>query len=337
MFPRPVEPDGTAPPTKPKVLLVDDHPDILKSTSRLLSLDFEVVGTASDGYQAVDAAQRLDPDLITLDITMPGRDGFQTAQDLAQIGTRARILFLSMHESNDYVAEGFRSGGRGYVLKTRLHLDLANALQRVLAGQLFVPSLGSLLAIDENITGHAALFYDDDCGFVEGVSSLLSTSLRRGDVVAVTSTQRTRAGIAERLRADGWNVGESGEFGHYRATDTAAALSSVMTNGHPDAERIRERLVELERVRVMGPRGADTRMTFVGDMAALLVAEGNVEAALEMERVWNDLTSTLPFLTICAYPMSPFEGADGRVFPHLCAEHFAIAHAPESASRSLRM
>ena len=148
----------------------------MKSTSRLLSFDFDVVGTASDGYQAVEAAQRLDPDLIALDITMPGRDGFQTAQDLVQIGTRARIVFLTMHESDDYVAEGFRSGGRGYVLKTRLHLDLANALQRVLAGQLFVPSLGSLFAIDAEFTGHVVLFHENDRGFVDGVSGLLNGS-----------------------------------------------------------------------------------------------------------------------------------------------------------------
>lgn len=337
MSPHPFESDTTATPARPKVLLVDDHPDILRSTARLLSFDFDVVGTASDGYQAVEAAQRLDPDLIALDITMPGRDGFQTAQDLVHIATRARILFLTMHESDDYVAEGFRSGGRGYVLKTRLHLDLVTAVQRVLAGQLFVPSLRSLLAIDENITGHAVLFCDDNRGFADGASGLLSRSLRRGDVVTVSSTQRTRAGIAERLRADGWNVGESGEFGAYRAADAAAALSSVMRNGHPDADRIRALLAELERFRVMGPRGAESRLTFAGDISALLVAEGNVEAALELEHIWSDLTSTLPFLTICVYPMAPFEGADGRAFPHVCAEHFAIAHAPDSASRSLRM
>ena len=77
-------PTGAAPPAKPKVLLVDDHPDILKSRLRLLSFDFDIVGIATDGRQALEAAQRLDPDIIVLDITMPGRDGFQTAQDLVQ-------------------------------------------------------------------------------------------------------------------------------------------------------------------------------------------------------------------------------------------------------------
>lgn len=335
--PGPVDSDGTAPFTKPKVLLVDDHPDILRSTSRLLSFDFNVVGTASDGYQAVDAAQRLDPDLIALDISMPGRDGFQTAQDLVQIGTRANIVFLTMHESDEYVAEGFRSGGRGYVLKTRLHLDLINALQRVGAGQLFVPSLGALFAIDENITGHAVLFYDDHRGFVDALSDVLDRSLRRGDVVAVCSTPPTRAGIAAKLRTYGWDVGESGNFGQYRATDAAAALSSFMRNGRPDADRMRELLSDFERARVMGPRGAESRLTFVGDISALLVAEGKMQDALAVERTWNSVTGGLPYLTICSYLTQPFEGADGHVFPHLCAEHFAVAHAPDNGSRSLRM
>ena len=335
--PRRADSDGTAPPTKPKVLLVDDHPDILKSTSRLLSFDFDVVGTASDGLSAVEAARRLDPDLIALDISMPGRDGFQTAQDLVQSGSRARIVFLTMHESNDYVAEGFRSGGRGYVLKTRLHLDLTNALQRVLAGQMFLPSLESLFAIDNNVTGHVVMFHDDDQAFIDGVSGFIGASLQRGDVVSLVTTAPVRAGVGERLRTYGWDAGDTGQFGHYRAVDAADALSSIMRNGRPDADRMREVIAEIERTRVMGPRGAESRLTFVGDMSSHLLAEGNGQAAMEVEHAWSDLTRTLRFLTICCYPTSPFDSVDGRVFPQLCNEHFAVAHAPEGGSRSLRM
>ena len=329
--------DESAASTKPKVLLVDDHPDILKSTSRLLSFDFDVVGMATDARQAIDAAQRLDPDLIALDITMPGRDGFEIAQDLIQIGSRARIVFLTMHESDDYVAEGFRSGGRGYVLKTRLHLDLTNALQRVLAGQMFLPSLGALFAIDHNVTGHVVMFHDDDRAFVDGVSGFISASLRRGDVVSLVTSSPIRAGVAERLRAYGWDAGEAGEDGRYHASDAAESLSSIMRNGRPDAERLRHFVAEIERTRVQGPSEAESRLTVVGDMSAHLLAAGNSQAALEVERLWDSLTRTLPFLTICCYPMSPFDSLDGRLFPQLCGEHFAVAHAPEGGSRSLRM
>jgi hypothetical protein len=215
------------------------------------------------------------------------------------------------------------------VLKTRLHLDLANAMRRVLAGQLFLPSLTSLFAIDRKATGHAVLFHDDDQGYIDGVSALLNASLRRGDVASLVTTSRIRAGVAERLRAYGWDAGETGEFGQYHATDALAALSSIMRNGRPDADLLRALVADVERTRVMGPRGADSRLTFVGDVSSHLLAEGNSQAAFEVEHLWTELTRALPILTVCSYPMSPFESADGEVFPRLCNEHFAVAHAPE--------
>jgi len=334
--PGPVDSDGTAPPSKPKVLLVDDHPDILKSTSRLLSFDFDVVGTASDGYQAVEAAQRLDPDLIALDITMPGRDGFQTAQQLVQIGTRGQIVFLTMHEDDDYVAEGFRSGGRGYVLKTRLHLDLANALQRVLAGQLFVPSLESLFVIDPHFSGHVALFHEDDRGFVQGVSGLLAAALRRGDSVSLCSSSDLREGVAQRLRAEGWKVGASGDYGPYRATDSATVLTRIIRSGALDLDRLRDVVAETEEMRINGARGAQSSLTFVGNVSTHLL-DPQPELALELEHAWTELTHPLRFVTVCCYPTSRFETADERLFPQVCAEHVAVTHTPEGSPRSLRM
>lgn len=326
------ESDGTAPFTRPKVLLVDDHPDILKSTSRLLSFDFDIIGTASDGYQAIDAAQRLDPDLIALDITMPGRDGFQTAQDLVQIGSRAPIVFLTMHESDDYVAEGFRSGGRGYVLKTRLHLDLATALQRVLAGQLFVPSLKSLFALDQDFTGHVAHFHEDDRGFVDGVSAFVAAALRRGDAVSLVTKPAVRAGVAQRLQAFGWNVGESGEYGAYRAMDSAGVLDPVLRNGTVDIDRLRELIAETDRTRLNGSRGADSILTFIGDASTHLL-DVHPELAVEIEQAWSDVTRSLRFLTVCCYPASRFDGAGAPLFPQLCNQHLAVSHVSETRIR----
>jgi CheY-like chemotaxis protein len=333
-FPRRDASDGRAFPTKPKVLLVDDHPDILKSTSRLLSFDFEIVGTASDGYQAVEAAQQLDPDVIALDITMPGRDGFQTAQELVQNGTRAGIVFLTMHESDDYISEGFRSGGRGYVLKTRLHLDLATALQRVLSGQLFVPSLKALLAIDPDFTGHVVHFHEDDRGFVDGVSGLIASALRRGDAVSLVTNPSLRAGVAQRLHTFGWNAGESGQFGAYSAIDSATALAPILRNGQLDHDRMRELIAEVDRTRTNGSRGADSILTFVGDVSTHLL-DVNPQLAVELEQAWNDVTQSLRFLTVCCYPTPRLEGADAQLFPQLCAEHLAVTHLSESGPGSL--
>ncbi len=333
-FPRRDASDGTASPIRPRVLLVDDHPDILKSTSRLLSFDFDVVGTASDGYQAVEAAQRLDPDLIALDITMPVRDGFQTAQDLAQIGSRARIVFLTMHESADYVAEAFRSGGRGYVLKTRLHLDLVAALQRVFSGQLFLPSLTALFTVDSDFTGHVVHFHDDDRGFVEGVSGFIATALRRGDAVSLVTRPAIRAGVAQRLRTFGFTVGELGEYGPYRAMDSGAAFAPIMRHGEVDFDRVVELVAQTDRTRVSGSRGADSILTFVGDVSTHLL-DIDPGLAVRLEHAWNEATRSLRFLTVCAYSTPRFENADARTFPQLCAEHVAVTQLSEGGTRSL--
>jgi DNA-binding NarL/FixJ family response regulator len=321
-------------PIKPRIVLVDDHPDVLKSLSRMLSFDFEVLGTASDGYQAVDLSQRLDPDLVLLDITMPGRDGFQTARDLQERGTRARIVFLTMHESNEFVAEGFRSGGRGYVLKTRLHLDLVSALKRVFAGQLFVPSLRSLFAIDANSTGHVAQFYSDEYALVDEMSAFLGAALRRGDAVSVVSTGPIRAALAERLLGYGWNVGASGEYGRYRGSDSVAAASSVLRNGRLIPGYIESYVAGLERWRVT-VAGPGSRLTLVGDIATQLLFDGNSQAALEVEHQWSDATRALPFFTVCCYPMTPLsDDRQVELLPQVCAEHFAVAHTPEGGMSS---
>jgi CheY-like chemotaxis protein len=301
----------------------------------MLSLDFDVIASATDGYQAVDLCQRLDPDLVFLDITMPGRDGLETARDLRQRECRARIIFLTMHESEEFVAEAFRSGGRGYVLKTRLHMDLFSAAERVLAGQLFLPSLRSLLVIDENQTGHIAQFHADDPGFVEGVSSFLNVALRRGDAVSVIGTAPVRASLAKRLQGFGWSVGESGEYGRYRASDSAVAASLVIRNEQLIRDYIENYVAELERWRAISA-GPGSRLTVVGDISGQVLLTGNVRAALEVEHVWNDLTQALPFLTVCSYAMEMFsDDTDAHVLSQLCAEHFAVAHTPEGGTRSL--
>ena len=318
---------------KPTVLLADDHPDILKSLTRLLSFDFEVVAAASSGEEALEDAFHFDPDIALLDITMPGRDGFQTARDLRQRAVRARIVFLTMHESEEFVTEAFRSGGQGYVIKTRLHADLIRALQRVLAGQIFLPSLRSLFAIDDSPRGHVLQLHADEATLVDSVGSFLNTALRRGDAVSMVSTAPVRANLAKLLEGFGWTVGESGDFGRYRASDSVAAASSVVSAGHSIRDQIASYVADLDRWRA-ATAGPQARLTLVGDIATQLVLDGHVDAAMEVEHHWSDLTQALPFLTVCCYPMASFEHDPQQMLPHLCAEHFAVAHTPEGGMPS---
>jgi DNA-binding response OmpR family regulator len=310
---------------KPTVLLVDDHRDVLKSVSRVVAHDFDVVGLATDGREALDAVHKLDPDLVVLDITLPGLDGFQTAREFARRGSRARVLFLSMHETEEFVTEGFRSGGRGYVLKRRVHQDLVRAIQSVVAGQLFAPTLKSLYQLTTDEGRHTVQFYDDDEMLIDGLSRFLAMALRCGDAVSVVMREHIRAGVADILDAQGWRVSDGGAHGRYQAFDAADALSSIMRGGVPDADLLAKVVDGMERTRLSVVEGPARRHTIVGEMSTPLFVKGDAEAGMEVERLWSQVTRSLPFLTLCCHPAPHFEAQPAELFSELCGEHWAVA------------
>ncbi len=122
---------------RPRMLLADDHCKIREHIVQLLESEGEVVGTAQNGEEAIEAALCLDPDVIVLDISMPVLNGIETARYLNKLGSRAKVLFLTMHEDEALVTAAVRVGARGYVLKTRIFIDLIPAIRNVLQGRLF--------------------------------------------------------------------------------------------------------------------------------------------------------------------------------------------------------
>jgi DNA-binding NarL/FixJ family response regulator len=125
-----------------RVLLADDHRDFLAATARLLEPEFDIVDTVGDGQSLVETVPRHDPDLLVIDITMPLVNGIEAARQLTASGARAKIVFLTVHDDEDYVREAQAAGGLGYVVKSRLASDLAPALRAALAGRAFVsPSI----------------------------------------------------------------------------------------------------------------------------------------------------------------------------------------------------
>jgi CheY-like chemotaxis protein len=312
----------------PTVLVVDDHAGVLKAVSAVLSPRFTAVRTASSGAEALAALQHQDADLIVMDVTMPGLDGFQTAAAIRQSGSRARIVFLSMHEADEYVAEAFRAGAYGYVVKARMHADLVNALMHAAAGRLFMPSLKSVFVVANGGGGHAAQFYERVGPLLDELSPFVAMALQNGDAVSVVATAEVRAGLADRLSADGWQVPASGEHGRYRAFDAAETLDALMRDGRPDAELMDAAIADLERVRIATAVGVNPRLTLVGQIAVPLLENGDPDGAMEIERLWNRLTHPLPLLGICCYPLSCFAGLAGAdLFSDVCAEHWAIGSA----------
>jgi len=135
--------------TLTKILLVDDHPAVLLQTIRLLPEDYEVVETLESGSGLKAAVARHEPDLIVLDITLPGLSGIELASRLRESGYSTKIVFLTVHCDTDYAREAFAAGANGYVVKARLASDLVPALQAVLAGKRFISPCPELEGWDD--------------------------------------------------------------------------------------------------------------------------------------------------------------------------------------------
>jgi two-component system response regulator NreC len=134
-----------------RILLADDHA-VLRAGLRLLldaQLDFEVVGEAGNGRDVLTLAAELQPDLILLDVTMPGPSGLETLPALRQLAPAARVLILTMHDDESYLRQALRNGASGYVLKKAADNELISAVRAVLHGDLYVhPSLTRALLGD---------------------------------------------------------------------------------------------------------------------------------------------------------------------------------------------
>ena len=121
-----------------RVLIVDDNDAIVVRATAALRTTCDVVGHARDGETALDAATSLHPDVIVLDIAMPGMNGFEVADRLRQLGSTAAVVFLTVHHGDDFVAAAKAVGAIGYVVKPRLASDLTVAVREAHSGRPFV-------------------------------------------------------------------------------------------------------------------------------------------------------------------------------------------------------
>ena len=131
-----------ATPAKPvRVLLVDDNEAMLARIALALTSDCAIVAAVTDGAAALDAADVLHPDVIVLDISMPGMSGLEVAYCLRAAGSTAALIFLTIHEDEEMASAARAAGGIGYVVKSRIATDLMVAIREARVGRPFVSAL----------------------------------------------------------------------------------------------------------------------------------------------------------------------------------------------------
>jgi DNA-binding NarL/FixJ family response regulator len=123
---------------KPRVLIADDHKIVLEGLRSLLQSEFEIVGEVEDGRTLVSEAERLRPELVVADISLPNLNGIDAARQIKKINERIRIVFLTMHADVTYAAGAFEAGASGFVLKHSAPQELILAMHEAMQGKTYV-------------------------------------------------------------------------------------------------------------------------------------------------------------------------------------------------------
>lgn len=126
---------------RPKILLADDHAILLEAFQKLLEPEYDVVGTVADGRELLAAAPKLQPEVIVTDISMPNLNGLDACRKLRKILPEVKLIFLTVNEDPDLVAEAIRIGANGYLLKSSAASELFQAIKSVLNGGTYITPL----------------------------------------------------------------------------------------------------------------------------------------------------------------------------------------------------
>jgi two-component system response regulator NreC len=178
------------PPEIIRILLVDDHLVLRAGLKALLDAetDMRVVGEASTGEEAIEKSKTLRPDVVVMDLSMPGMGGLEATRRIAE-GGAARVLVLTMHSEEEYLLPVLEAGGSGYVKKTSADEDLTNAIRTVARDEVFLyPNAAKLLLQGFRVRGE-----DDQPDPLEKLTE------RERDVLAMTAEGYSSSEIGEKL------------------------------------------------------------------------------------------------------------------------------------------
>jgi len=331
-----------------KTLVVDDFEEFRTFVVSALRerTEFQSIWQAADGLEAVQRAEDLQPDLILLDIGLPGLNGVEAARRIRKASPNSRILFVSMESSAEMVEEILRLGARGYLLKSDAH-QLWAAVDEILGGGYFVssslrgalhkiqpeildPRLPSdersplLLRPPEATHGHQVASYPNDASFVKDFIRFIEAAIKAGNPVIVIATEAHRRNLQMALEGRGWNMAAAIEEGSYIALDASDTISTFMVNDWPDSAQVVKGLKEMVASAAQAAKRQNARVAACGEMGPMLLAQGKREAAFELERLTHEVAASTRVDILCGYMLSDVQLEENRhLFERICAQHSA--------------
>jgi DNA-binding NarL/FixJ family response regulator len=335
-----------------RVLVVDDYEPWRSFVNSMLQQKpgVLVADEVSDGITAIEKARELRPDLILLDVGLPGLNGVPAARRIRDVAPQSNIVFVSENRASDVVTEALRTGALGYVLKSDVVRDLWPAMEAALQGRLYLSrGLAGFHAPENanaNRTDHAARrnsvserlfesaetwgkheveFYSDDRLLLDHVTQFIGEALGRGEAAIVIATEPHLKGLVPGLMAYGPGMAAAIRTGRYSALQAADALAMFMPEGKIDPVRFNDALGNLIQTAQATVKGGRPRVAIFGEGTALLCEQGNLDAAVELEKLCTEAAKQYEVNILCAYSVVSLEGgAGGHTFQRLCAEHSAV-------------
>jgi DNA-binding NarL/FixJ family response regulator len=309
-----------------RVVVADDHRDFGDAATNVLAHTCDVVATVRDGASAIAATTEFEPDVVVLDIAMPGLDGFQTASRIQASGSSARIVFLSNFTGDDFVLAGVTRGASAFVSKSEILRDLPEAVSHVARGRSFVPS-ASVLPQWRRAAGqrHDLLPYAADEHLVNAAMGFFDSALDAGDsIVAVVSAPHRKALDAE-FRRRGVDIAAMADSGRYATVDSAAALESILADGIPDTGLFQAAMDPFVQRGLSAAIASNPQVTIFGEIAPLLYARGDHDAMLRLELIANEYTAARPVSILCCYSAGCFD--DAHSYDGICGQHSTVVSA----------
>jgi len=196
---------------KTKILVVDDHAIVREGVRMILAKesDLEVVGEAGDGEQALELTERLRPDVVIMDISMPGMGGIEATQTIRTRHPEVQVLALTMHEDESYIFQLLRAGAAGYVLKRAAAQDLVQAVRAAAKGEAFLyPSVARKVVEDylkRVEMGEERQRYDGLTAREKEILTLIAQGLSNQQIaeklfISIKTVQTHRAHVLEKLK-----------------------------------------------------------------------------------------------------------------------------------------